>query len=109
MAVNVLRRDHEHYLPLTKTSVTSSRFAPSAVRLASFTGLLAAIAFVTPIWAPEPDRASGLLLLAGVAVEVVHSFRRKVAADQHAAWASAGFTLLLALVLEHGLAGCHRG
>ncbi len=29
----------------------------------------------------------------------MHSFRRKVAADQHAAWASAGFTLLLALVL----------
>ena len=31
VAVNVLPRDHEYHLPLT-TSVTSSRFAPSAVR-----------------------------------------------------------------------------
>ena len=108
--MNVLPRDHEYYLPLTKTSVTSSRFAPVRTSaLASFTGLLAAIAFVTPIWAPEPDRASGLLLLAGVAVEVVHSFRRKVAADQHAAWASAGFTPARPGAAEHGLAGGHRG
>ena len=78
----------------------STRFAlVRASGPATLTGLLAIIALTTPVWAAEPDRASGLLLLGGVAVELVHSFRRKAAADQHAAWASAGFTLLLALVL----------
>jgi len=80
--------------------VTSRRFAlVRASAPASLTALLALIALTAPVWAAEPDRASGLLLLAGVAVELVHSFRRKAAADQRAAWASAGFTLLLALVL----------
>jgi len=80
--------------------MTGRRFASvRASAPASLTALLALIALTTPIWAAEPDRASGLLLLAGVAVELVHSFRRKAAADQRAAWASAGFTLLLALVL----------
>ena len=78
--------------------MTTSRLVRSS-GLATFTGLLALIAFATPVWAPEPDRAAGLILLAGVAVELVHSFRRKAAADQQSVWASAGFTLLLALVL----------
>ena len=56
-------------------------------------------ALLSPLWAAEPDRASGLLLLIGVAAEFVQSFRRKTAAAQRADWASAGFTLLLALVL----------
>ena len=56
-------------------------------------------AFVTPLWAAEPDRASGLLLLLGVGAELVYSFRRKTSAAQRSAWASAGLTLLLALVL----------
>jgi len=80
--------------------MTSRRFASvRASAPASLTALLALIALTTPVWAAEPDRASGLLLLGGVATELVHSFRRKAAADQRAAWASAGLTLLLALVL----------
>jgi hypothetical protein len=80
--------------------VNTRRFASvRASALASLTAFLALIALATPLWAPEPDRAAGILLLAGVAVEIAHSFRRKVAADQHSAWASAGITLLLALVL----------
>jgi hypothetical protein len=67
--------------------------------LASFTGLLAAVAFLTPAWAAEPDRASGFLLLAGVVAELVYSFRSRTAAAQQSAWWSAGVTLLLALVL----------
>ena len=67
--------------------------------LAVFTGLLAAAAFLTPLWAAEPDRAAGLLLLAGVGAELLQSFRRKTAAAQQRAWAGAGYTLLLALVL----------
>jgi hypothetical protein len=67
--------------------------------LATFTGILAAVALVTPLWAPEPDRASGFLLLGGVGAELVYSFRCKTAAAQQGAWASAGYTLLLALVL----------
>jgi 3',5'-cyclic AMP phosphodiesterase CpdA len=67
--------------------------------LATFTGLLAVAAFLTPVWAPEPDHTSGLLLLAGVGAELVSSFRSKTSAAQQSAWASAGFTLLLALVL----------
>src|SRR3954470_341964 len=78
--------------------MTSSRLS-RAPALALFTGALAAAASLTPIWAAEPDRASGLLLLLGVGAELVHSFRRKAASAQHSAWASAGFTLLLALVL----------
>ena len=67
--------------------------------LATFTGLLAAAALLTPLWWPEPDRASGLLLLGGVGAELVDSFRLRTFAAQQSAWASAGFTLLLALVL----------
>ena len=67
--------------------------------LAAFTALLAGVALLTPIWAPEPDRASGLLLLGGVGAELLYSFRCRTAAAQRSAWASAGFTLLLALVL----------
>ena len=67
--------------------------------LATFTGLLAAVAFIAPLWAAEPDRATGLLLFGGVVAELVSSFRRKTAAAQQRAWASAGFTLLLALVV----------
>src|SRR5688572_22563217 len=67
--------------------------------LATFTALLAVAAFLSPLWAAEPDRASGLMLLGGVGAELVHSFRRRTFASQRSAWASAGFTLLLALVL----------
>jgi 3',5'-cyclic AMP phosphodiesterase CpdA len=67
--------------------------------LAAFTALLALVALLTPIWAPEPDRESGLLLLGGVAAELLYSFRCKTADAQRSARASAGFTLLLALVL----------
>jgi hypothetical protein len=67
--------------------------------LGVFTALLAAAAFLAPLWAPEPDRAAGLLLLGGVGAELVQSFRRRTAAAQQSGWASAGYTLLLALVL----------
>jgi hypothetical protein len=67
--------------------------------LAVFTGLLAIAAFVAPLWAAEPDRASGLLLLLGVGGELVSSFRRKTFAAQLSAWGSAGLSLLLAIVL----------
>jgi 3',5'-cyclic AMP phosphodiesterase CpdA len=67
--------------------------------LAIFTALLSAAAFLTPLWAAEPDRVSGLLLLGAVGAELVQSFRRKTARAQQRSWASAGYTLLLALVL----------
>ncbi len=67
--------------------------------LATFTGLLAVAALLTPLWWPEPDRASGLLLLGGVGAELVDSFRSRTSAAQQRAWGSAGLTLLLALVL----------
>ncbi|MGH9867199.1 MAG: metallophosphoesterase family protein [Candidatus Polarisedimenticolia bacterium] len=67
--------------------------------LAIFTGVSAVAALLVPLWAPEPDRAAGLLLVGGVGAELVQSFRRKTAAAQQSAWASAGYTLLLALVL----------
>jgi 3',5'-cyclic AMP phosphodiesterase CpdA len=67
--------------------------------LATFTGILAAAAFITPLWAAEPDRASGLLLLLGVVAELVSSFRRKTFAAQLSALGSAGLTLLLAVVV----------
>src|SRR5215213_2438715 len=67
--------------------------------LAVFTGLLAVAALLTPLWAPEPDRASGLLLLGGVGAELMHSFRSRTSGAVHSGWWSAGYTLLLALVL----------
>src|SRR5262249_7753551 len=67
--------------------------------LAAFTALLGAVALLTPLWAPEPDRASGLLLLLGVGAELLYSFRCRTSHAQRSAWASAGYTLLLALVL----------
>ncbi len=67
--------------------------------LAFFSGALATAAFLTPLWAAEPDRMSGFLLLGGVGAELIHSFRLRTSADQRAAWASAALTLLLALVL----------
>jgi 3',5'-cyclic AMP phosphodiesterase CpdA len=67
--------------------------------LATFTGLLAVAALLTPLWAPEPDRASGLLLLGGVGAELTNSFRARTPAAVQSGWASAGYTLLLALVL----------
>ena len=67
--------------------------------LATFTAVLALASFVSPLWAGEPDRASGLMLLAAVAAELVYSFRLRTFSLQRSAWASAGFTLLLAVVL----------
>jgi 3',5'-cyclic AMP phosphodiesterase CpdA len=67
--------------------------------LAGFTALLGIAAFLTPLWAQEPDRASGFLLLLGVLAELVYSFRCTTFDAQRKAWANAGFTLLLALVL----------
>jgi 3',5'-cyclic AMP phosphodiesterase CpdA len=67
--------------------------------LATFTAMLAVAAFFSPLWAAEPDRASGLMLIAAVAAELVYSFRLKTFSVQRSAWASAGLTLLLAIVL----------
>jgi 3',5'-cyclic AMP phosphodiesterase CpdA len=67
--------------------------------LAAFTGLLAVAALLSPLWSAEPDRASGLLLLGGFGVELAFSFRCRTPAAQQRAWAGAGITLLLALVL----------
>src|SRR5512145_1764660 len=61
--------------------------------------LLAAAAFVVPVWAGEPDRVAGLLLFGGVVAELVQSSRHKTTASQRTAWMSAAYTLLLALVL----------
>jgi hypothetical protein len=63
------------------------------------TALLGVAAFLTPLWASEPDRASGFLLLGGVAAELIQSFRLRTNAAQRNAWASAGVSLLLAVVL----------
>ena len=82
-----------------EVSPETARRAVRAPALAVFTAGLGAAAFLSPLVAAEPDRAAGLLLLAGVGVELLHSFRRTAAAAQHSAWASAGFTLLLAIVL----------
>src|SRR5262245_57674831 len=67
--------------------------------LATFAAILALAALLTPLWSAEPDHMSGFLLLGGVAAELLYSFRCRTAAAQRSAWASAGFTLLLALVL----------
>jgi hypothetical protein len=61
--------------------------------------LLAAAAFVVPVWAGEPARVAGLLLFGGVVAELVQSFRHRTTASQRTAWMSAAYTLLLALVL----------
>ena len=77
--------------------------------LATFTGLLAVAALLTPLWWPEPDRASGLLLLGGVGAELVaqlpvadvrRAAKRMGERGLHAA-ARAG-------AAEHLLAGRHR-
>lgn len=67
--------------------------------LATFVAMLGLAALLTPLWSAEPDRMSGFLLLGGVAAELVYSFRCRTSAAQRAAWAGAGITLLLALVL----------
>jgi len=82
---------------MTATQQSNARARKPAV--AVFTGLLAGAAFIAPLWAAEPDRASGLLLLCGVGAELVSSFRRKTFAAQLSAWGGAGITLLLAIVL----------
>ena len=74
--------------------------ARRAPALAVFTVVLAAAAFLTPLWAAEPDRAAGLLLIAGVGAELLQSFRRRAAAAQHSAWASAGYTLLAIVLIQ---------
>ena len=83
--------------------MTTDRFARESSdkrpALAIFTLVLGVVAFLTPLWAPEPDRASGLLLLGGVVTEMVQSFRLRTFASQRSAWPSAGLTLLLALIL----------
>jgi hypothetical protein len=76
------------------------RDAPHRSRaFAIFAAVSAAAAFLVPLWAPEPDRAAGFLLLGGVAAELVQSFRHRTAASQRTAWVSAAYTLLLALVV----------
>jgi len=67
--------------------------------LAIFVGVLAALAFFLPLWAPEPARAGGLLLCLGAAAEAVQGFRRRTAASQRQAWQGAGLTLLLGILL----------
>jgi len=67
--------------------------------LAIFTALAAVAACLTPLWAPEPARTAGGLLLVGAATELVQGFRRRTAAAQRSAWAGAAITLLLALLI----------
>ena len=76
--------------------------SPKAERwtgLALFVAVLAAAAFVLPLWAREPPRAGGVLLFAGAAAEAVQGFRRRTAASQRQAWLGAGLTLLLGILL----------
>ena len=61
--------------------------------------LLAGVAVLSPVWAAEPAHASGACLLAGAAFELIQGFRRRTAAGQRDAWASAGYTALLGLLL----------
>jgi 3',5'-cyclic AMP phosphodiesterase CpdA len=82
------------------TTSLPPRAEPGRTRtLAAFAALLAVAALLSPLWAAEPDRASGLLLLGGFAVELAFSFRCATSAAQQRAWAGAGITLLLALVM----------
>lgn len=67
--------------------------------LALFVVVLAAAAFVLPLWAREPARAGGVLLFAGAAAEAVQGFRRRTAASQRQAWFGAALTLLLGILL----------
>jgi hypothetical protein len=67
--------------------------------VAIFTAVLAAAAFVLPLWAAEPPRAGGVLLFAGAAAEAIQGFRRRTAASQRQAWLGAGLTFLLGLLL----------
>jgi hypothetical protein len=67
--------------------------------LALLTGGLAGLAFLLPLWAPEPTRAGALLLYAGAVTEAVQGFRRRTAASQRQAWFGAGLTLLLGILL----------
>jgi 3',5'-cyclic AMP phosphodiesterase CpdA len=67
--------------------------------LPALTGLLAVAALVAPVWSSEPNRTAGVLLLLGVVAEMIGSFRTRSPGAQQSAWASAGLTLLLALVL----------
>jgi calcineurin-like phosphoesterase family protein len=66
---------------------------------AIFVLILAAAAFVTPLWAGEPPRAAGFLLVGGLVAELVQSFRYTTAASQRTAWMSAAYTLLLVVIL----------
>ncbi len=67
--------------------------------LAVFVGVLAAAAWLTPIWAPEPSRAGGLLLFGGAAAELIQGFRRRTPEGQRGAWFGAGLTLLLGALI----------
>ena len=67
--------------------------------LAVFTALLAVAAALGPLWAGEPERAAAFCLLGGAAAEIVQGFRRRSSAAQRSVWTSAGYTLLLALLL----------
>ena len=49
----------------------------SARALAIFTALLAVAALLTPIWAAEPARVAGMLLLGGAAAEITQGLRRR--------------------------------
>jgi len=75
---------------------TSAERTPA---LAVFTGLLTVAAGLSPIWAAEPERMAGACLLAGASAEIVQGFRRRNPASQRSAWTSAGYTLLLAVLL----------
>jgi hypothetical protein len=60
---------------------------------------LAIAAVLGPLWAGEPERAAAFCLLAGAAAEIVQGFRRRLSAAQRSVWTSAGYTLLLAVLL----------
>ena len=60
--------------------------------------LVAGAAFLTPLWAAEPDRASGLLLMCGVGAELLQSFRRRTAAAQRSALGERGLRCSVVLL-----------
>ncbi len=66
---------------------------------AVLTAVAAAAAFFTPLWATEPARAAGVLLVSGAVVELLQGFRRRTPAAQRSAWTSGALTLMLALLI----------
>src|SRR4051812_28533094 len=68
-------------------------------RLGAFSAVLAAAAFSSPLWAAEPERASGLLLLIGALSAACEAVGRETLTAQGSALSGAAITLVLALLL----------